>query len=265
MFETHANHCADDVSELDNRALATTGVGAAAARRDNALLAALPVADWALWQAAAETVEVRAGQVLCESGSAAAYVYFPATAIVSLLHLTEDGGSVEVAAIGHEGLVGYTVFMGGHAAASQAVVQSAGRAIRVPARVVRTSFEAGGAVALLLMRHTQALIAEIGQTAACNRHHSLGRQLCRCLLHNLDRAAGNELVMTHELIARLLGVRREGVTAGALKLQQDGLIRYARGRIAVLDRSGLEKRSCECYGLIRGEYQRLLPQAPRFS
>ncbi len=261
MYETQANQCEDSVSDSVRR---TPGV-ISIARRDNALLAALPPAEWARWQAVAETVDLRAGQVLCEPGCAAAYVYFPATAIVSLLHMMEDGGSVEVAAIGHEGLVGYSVFMGGHSAASQAVVQSAGRALRLPASTVKASFEAGGAVTMLLMRYTQALIAEIGQTAACNRHHSLGRQLCRCLLHNLDRAPGNELVMTHELIARLLGVRREGVTAGALKLQQDGLIRYARGHIAVLDRSGLEERSCECYGFIKSEYKRLLPQVPRFS
>ncbi|MBC7942204.1 MAG: Crp/Fnr family transcriptional regulator [Chitinophagaceae bacterium] len=234
-------------------------------RRDNAMLSALPAAEWQRWEPLIEAVELRAGQVLCEPGRAPEHVYFPATAIVSLLHMMEDGGSVEVAAVGREGLVGYSVFMGGNSTASQAVVQSAGRALRLPARAVKASFEAGGPVTMLLLRYTQALIAEIGQTAACNRHHSLGRQLCRCLLHNLDRAPGNQLVMTHELIARLLGVRREGVSERAIKLQQAGLIRYARGHISVLDRPGLEARSCECYGVIRGEYKRLLPQVPQLS
>jgi CRP-like cAMP-binding protein len=259
MFETQAHTGTDTATESDRRAPKPAALN----RQANALLAALPADEWARWQAAAEAVELRAGQVLCEPGSAATHVYFPTTAIVSLLHLLEDGASVEVAAIGREGLVGYSVFMGGQSSASQASVQSAGRAIRVPARTVKASFEAGGAVTLLLMRYTQALIAEIGQTAACNRHHSLGRQLCRCLLHSLDRAPGNELLMTHELIARLLGVRREGVTERAVQLQHDGLIRYARGHIAVLNRPGLEARSCECYGVIKGEYQRLLPQVPR--
>jgi CRP-like cAMP-binding protein len=261
MLETQAKRGADAASGPDR----LTPEPAAVERRDNAWLAALPPGEWSSWQAGAERVALQAGQVLCEPGGAAAYVYFPTTAIVSLLHWLEDGASVEVAAIGNEGLVGHAVFMGGPSVASQAVVQRAGHAIRVPAKAVKASIEAGGAVTLYLMRYTQALMAEIGQTAACNRHHSVGRQVCRCLLHSLDRAPGNELVMTHELIARLLGVRREGVTERALQLQHDGLIRYARGHIAVLDRSGLEEQSCECYGVIKSEYQRLLPQVPRLS
>ena len=229
MLETQAKRSADTDFEPDPH----TPGPAALERRDNAWLAALPPADWARWRATAEGVTLHAGQVLCAPGNAAAYVYFPTTAIVSLLHWLADGASVEVAAIGNEGLVGHSVLLGGASVASHAVVQSAGHAIRVPARAVKASVENGSAVTLHLMRYTQALMTQIGQTAACNRHHSLGRQVCRCLLHSLDRAPGNELLMTHELIARLLGVRREGVTERCLQLQQNGLIRYARGHIAV--------------------------------
>ena len=228
--------------------------------RANALLAAIPRADWLQWGPALEPMDLRAGQVLVEAGRASDHVVFPTTAIVSLLHGTLNGGSSEIAAVGREGLVGFSVFMGGQSTCSEAVVQHAGRAFRLPAKTVQATFKAGGPVTLLLLRYTQALIAQIGQTAACNRHHSVDHQLCRCLLHNLDRTPGNELRMTHELIAHLLGVRREGVTEGALKLAQAGLIRYARGHIAVLDRVGLLKRSCECYEVIKNEYERLVPE-----
>ena len=235
-------------------------VHAIAGRKENALLAALPDADWAMWARELELVELHAGQVVHKAGQEPGHVLFPSTAIVSLLHVTMGGGSAEIAAVGREGLVGFSVFMGGQSTSSEAVVQHAGKAFRLRAKTVRDTFNAGGPVTLLLLRYTQALIAQIGQTAVCNRFHSVDHQLCRCLLHNLDRAPGNELLMTHEFIAHLLGVRREGVTQGALKLQHAGLIRYFRGHIAVLDRVGLQERSCECYAVIKHEYERLVPE-----
>ena len=198
------------------------------------------------------------GQVLYESGRQMSHVYFPATAIVSLLYVMEDGSSAEIAVVGNEGLVGISLFMGGETTPSRAVVQSAGEGWRLRARTVKEEFERPGPVMHLMLRYTQALITQMAQTAVCNRHHSLDQQLCRWLLLSLDRLHGNELVMTQELIANMLGVRREGVTEAALKLQRRGLIRYARGHITVLDRPGLEASTCECYAVVKKEYDRLL-------
>jgi CRP-like cAMP-binding protein len=227
--------------------------------RQNRLLAALPEADWQRWLPELEAVEMPLGQVLYESGSTLSHVYFPATAIVSLLYVMESGASAEIAVVGNEGLVGISLFMGGGSTPSRAVVQSGGHGYRLDASAMSKEFNRAGAAMHLLLRYTQALITQMAQTAVCNRHHSLDQQLCRWLLLSLDRLQGNELVMTQELIANMLGVRREGVTEGALRLQQAGLIRYARGHITVLDRAGLEQRTCECYAVVEKEYERLLP------
>ena len=227
----------------------------------NHLLAALPEAEWQRWQPLLEAVEMPLGQVLYESGSTLSHVYFPTTSIVSLLYVMEDGASAEIAVVGNEGLVGVSLFMGGESTPSRAVVQSAGQGYRLASETIKSEFNRAPVLHLLL-RYTQALITQMAQTAVCNRHHSLDQQLCRWLLLSLDRLQGNELVMTQELIANMLGVRREGVTEAALKLQEAGLIRYARGRIRVLDRTGLEARTCECYAVVKKEYDRLLPATP---
>ncbi|MBS1156914.1 MAG: Crp/Fnr family transcriptional regulator [Proteobacteria bacterium] len=227
--------------------------------RQNHLLAALPDAEWQCWQPQLELVDMPQGQVLYESGETLRYVYFPTTAIVSLLYLMEDGASTEIAVVGNEGIIGISQFMGGESAFSRAVVLSAGQGFRLKAEAMREEFEHAGPVQHLLLRYTQALITQMAQTAVCNRHHSLDQQLCRWLLLSLDRLPDNEIVMTQELIANMLGVRREGVTESALKLQAAGLIRYARGHITVLDRKGLEERACECYAVVKKEYDRLLP------
>ncbi len=198
------------------------------------------------------------GHVLYESGGTLSHAYFPTTAIVSLLGAMENGASSEMAIVGNEGMVGISLFMGGDSTPSRAVVQSSGHCFRLPARTIKQEF-LRAPVLRLLLRYTQALITQMGQTALCNRHHALEQQLCRSLLLSLDRLDGDELMMTQELIASMLGVRREGVTEGALKLQTAGLIRYTRGRIKVLDRAGLERRACECYGVVKAEYDRLLP------
>jgi CRP-like cAMP-binding protein len=229
---------------------------------ENHLLAALPDAEAQRWLPQLERVDMPLGQVLYESGSTLSHVYFPTTAIVSLLYVMENGASAEIAVVGNEGIVGISLFMGGDSTSSRAVVQSAGLGFRLKAQAMKDDFNRAGPVLHLLLRYTQALITQMAQTAVCNRHHSLDQQLCRWLLLSLDRLQGNELVMTQELIANMLGVRREGVTEGALKLQQAGLIRYARGRISVLDRDGLQKRSCECYAVVKREYDRLLPRKP---
>jgi CRP-like cAMP-binding protein len=229
---------------------------------ENNLLAALPEAEWQRWLPQLERVEMPLGQVLYESGGTLSHVYFPTTAIISLLYVMENGASAEIAVVGNEGIVGISLFMGGDSTSSRAVVQSAGLGLRLKAQIMKDDFNRAGPVLHLLLRYTQALITQMAQTAVCNRHHSLDQQLCRWLLLSLDRLQGNELVMTQELIANMLGVRREGVTEGALKLQQAGLIRYARGHISVLDRNGLQKRSCECYAVVKKEYDRLLPQKP---
>ena len=227
----------------------------------NRLLAALPAAEWRRWLPKLEPVDMPLGQVLCESGATMSHVYFPTTAIVSLLYVMENGASAEIAMIGYEGLVGISLFMGGESTPGRAVVQSAGKGYRLTAETIKNEFRRP-AVLHLLLRYTQALITQMAQTAVCNRHHSLDRQLCRWLLLSLDRLEGAELVMTQEVIANMLGVRREGVTAGALKLQNAGLIRYSRGHITVLDRRALELRACECYGVVKKEYDRLLPDRP---
>ena len=227
--------------------------------KSNQLLAALQETDWQRLQPCLEPVEMPLGQVLYESGRPMSHVYFPTTSIVSLLYVMENGASAEIAVVGYEGVAGITLFMGGGTTPSRGVVQSAGMGVRLSAQRIQDEFNRSGPVMHLLLRYTQALIAQMVQTAACNRHHSLDQQLCRWLLLSLDRLPGNELVMTQELIANMLGVRREGVTEAALKLQAAGLIRYARGRITVLDRKGLELRTCECYGVVKHEYDRLLP------
>lgn len=227
--------------------------------RQNQLLATLPEADWKRWKAQLEAVELPLGAVLYEPGATLGHVYFPTTAIVSLLYVMENGASAEIAVVGFEGLVGISLFMGGESTPSRAVVQSAGQGFRMKADVLKDEFKRAPVMHLLL-RYTQALITQMAQTAVCNRHHSLDQQLCRWLLLSLDRLQGSELVMTQELIANMLGVRREGVTEGATRLQKAGLIRYARGRITILDRAGLEERTCECYQVVRDEYRRLLPK-----
>jgi CRP-like cAMP-binding protein len=227
--------------------------------RKNLLLAALPHAELQRWLPQLEAVVMPLGQVIYESGTTLSHVYFPTTAIVSLLYVMENGASAEIAVVGNEGIIGISLFMGGESTSSRAVVQSAGSGFRLKAQMMKNEFNRAGPVLHLLLRYTQALITQMAQTAVCNRHHSLDQQLCRWLLLSLDRLQDNELVMTQELIANMLGVRREGVTEGALKLQQDGLIRYSRGRITVLNRPGLEGRTCECYAVVKREYDRLLP------
>ena len=229
--------------------------------KKNHLLAALPDPEWQRWRSQLELVDLPLGKVLYESGATLSHVYFPIDAIVSLLYVMENGASAEIAMVGNEGLVGISLFMGGESTPSRAVVQSAGQGYRLHAQTMKDEFNRAGPVLHLLLRYTQALITQMTQTAVCNRHHTLDQQLCRWLLLSLDRLQGEDLVMTQELIANMLGVRREGVTEGALSLQNAGLIRYARGHITVLDRKGLEARTCECYGVVRKEYDRLLPDA----
>ncbi|WP_373507913.1 Crp/Fnr family transcriptional regulator [Thiocapsa sp.] len=227
--------------------------------KKNDLLAVLPDAEWKRWQPHLEAFEMPLGQVLYDSGSTLGYVYFPITSVVSLLYVMESGASAEIAVVGNEGMVGVSLFLGGESTPSRAVVRSAGMGIRLKAQVMKTEFNRAGPTMHLLLRYTQALISQIAQTAACNRHHTLDQQLCRFLLLSLDRRQASELRMTQELIGNMLGVRRESVTEAALKLRDAGLVRYARGRIQVLNRQGLEERSCECYGVLRKECERLLP------
>jgi CRP-like cAMP-binding protein len=227
--------------------------------RQNHLLAALPDAEWTRWQPHLEPVLLPLGKSLYESGGKLSHVYFPTTSIVSLLYVMEDGASAEIAVVGNEGLVGVSLFMGGESTTSRAVVQSAGRGFRLRSSVLMQEFNRAGPALHLLLRYTQALITQMAQTAVCNRHHSLDQQLCRWLLLSLDRLKGHDLIMTQELMANMLGVRREGVTEAAGNLQRDGLIEYQRGRIKVLDRKRLELRSCECYAVVKTEYERLLP------
>ncbi len=227
--------------------------------RQNQILAALPPAEWERWRPQLEAVDMPLGKALYESGKTLAHLYFPTTSIVSLLYVMENGSSAEIAIVGREGLVGISLFMGGDSTPSRAVVQSAGRGFRLKADGMMNEFNRSGPVMHLLLRYTQALITQMAQTAVCNRHHTLDQQLCRWLLLSLDRLPTNELVMTQELIANMLGVRREGVTESAGRLQKDGLISYQRGRITVLDRPQLEQRTCECYAVVKREYDRLLP------
>lgn len=227
--------------------------------RQNQLLATLSDLEWHRWRPHLQLVDLSLGQVLCESGRNPPYVFFPTTAIVSLLYMTLNGASAEVAVVGNDGVVGLSLFMGGNATPSQAVVQSAGQGYRLRAQLVRNEMTRGGAVLHMLLRYTQAMIAQVAQTAVCNRYHSIDQQLARRLLLALDRLPTDELAMTQELAANLLGVRREGVTAAAHKLQRAGVIRYNRGHIVVLDRHRLEQCTCECYAVAKKEYDRLLP------
>ena len=228
-------------------------------RSQNHLLAAIPAAEWLRLSRHLEPVDLALGQVLYESGATMTDVYFPTTSIISLLYVMENGSSAEIAVVGNEGLVGVSLFMGGESTPSRAVVQSAGQGFKIDAQVMKDAFNKAGPVMHLLLRYTQALITQMAQTAVCNRHHSLDQQLCRWLLLSLDRLQGADLVMTQELIANMLGVRREGVTEAAMQLQAAGIIRYTRGKISVLDRPSLERRTCECYAVVKKEYDRLLP------
>ena len=231
--------------------------------RQNHLLAALPEADFARLAPHLQLVPMLLGDSLYEPGGQLQHVYFPTTAIVSLLYVMESGSSAEIAGAGNEGMLGIALFMGGDTTPSSAVVQTAGHGYRLPGRVLKEEFNRGGPMQRLLLRYTQALLTQMCQTSACNRHHSIAQQLCRWLLLTLDRLPSNELVMTQELVANALGVRREGVTEAAGHLQAAGCIRYRRGHIAVLDRAGLEARSCECYQVVKTELARLLPDVVR--
>lgn len=226
----------------------------------NQLLSVLPQDVRLRWANEIELVDLPLGTVLYESRAKMDYVYFPEDCIVSLLFVLENGSSTEIAVVGHEGLIGISIFMGGETTPHRAVIQSAGKSFRLPAQFIKEEFHRSSAVMHLLLRFTQALVTQMTQTAACNRHHTLDQQLCRWLLLSLDRLQGSELVMTQELIANMLGVRREGVTLAAANLQAAGLISYTRGRITVLDRPALEARTCECYALVKNEYNRLLPE-----
>lgn len=227
--------------------------------KDNHLLSVLPKAEWERIAPHLVALDMPLGEIVYESGDRLDYVYFPTTAIVSLLYVMEDGASAEIAIVGNEGLIGIALFMGGETTPSRAVVQSAGQAYRLEARLLKEEFRRAGPMQRLLLRYTQALITQMAQTAVCNRHHSIDQQLCRWLLLSVDRLPSNELRMTQELIANMLGVRRSGVTEAAMKLQDAGLIRYSYGHIEVIDRPGLEARVCECYGVVRREFDRLLP------
>ena len=225
----------------------------------NYILAALPTAEFEPLVAHLELVRMRLGEILYEPGGQLQHAYFPTTAIVSLHYVTQSGASTETAGVGNEGVVGISLFMGGDTTPSSAVVQTAGHAYRLKRGLLKQEFNRGGLMHHLLLRYTQALIMQTNQTAACNRHHSVEQQLCRWLLLTLDRLPSNDLVMTQELVASVLGVRREGITEAAGKLQRAGLIRYRRGHIAVLERSGLEAGACECYAVVKKELGRLLP------
>ena len=228
----------------------------------NHTLAALPKAEFERLSPHLELVSLPLGDVLCESGRQLNHVYFPTNSILSLLYVLEDGASAEIAVVGNEGILGISLFMGGDTTPSRAVVQSAGFGFRLKAHIIKTEFNRAGPVLRVLLRYTQALITQMTQTAVCNRHHTIEQQLCRRLLLSLDRLSSNSLTMTQDLIANMLGVRREGVTEAAGKLQRAGLIRYSRGHIDVLDRTGLERRVCECYAVVKLEFDRLLADIP---
>lgn len=232
----------------------------------NHLLNALPEQDYERLKPHLELIELKLGEVLYESGYQMRHAYFPTTTIISLLYVLENGSSAEIAVVGNEGILGIALFMGGNTTPSRAVVQSKGNAYRLKADILLDEFNRGGPSQNLLLRYTQALITQMTQTAVCNRHHTVEQQLCRWLLLSLDRLSGNTLDMTQELIANMLGVRREGVTEAAGRLQREGLIKYCRGHIEVLDRTLLEARVCECYQVVKTEFERLLPdseQRPR--
>lgn len=233
------------------------------ATTQNHLLAAFPTAEYERVAPDLELVQMPLGKVLCESGGRLDHVYFPTTCVVSMQYVLEDGAAAEIAVVGNEGLLGISLFMGGDTTPSRAVVRSAGHAYQLKASLLQQEFSRAGPVLRLLLRYTQALITQMTQTAVCNRHHSIEQQLCRALLLTLDRVSTHSLSMTQELIANMLGVRREGVTEAAGNLQRAGLIRYSRGRIEVLDRPGLERAVCECYGVVKVEFDRLLSDIPR--
>ncbi len=253
-------------SDLPLRPPSSTDVSAMPGSRapkptDNYLLAALPVAVQQRIFPQLQLAEMALGKVLYESGDALRYVYFPTDCIVSLLYVLQDGASAEISVVGNEGLIGIALFMGGETTPSRAIVQSAGFAFRLAGQTLKDEFHRDGDMQLLLLRYTQSLITQMAQTAVCNRHHTLDQQLCRWLLLSLDRLPSSQLTMTQELIANMLGVRREGVTAAAGKLQKLGVIRYLRGQITVLDRPRLESQCCECYAVVKKETDRLLPHA----
>jgi CRP-like cAMP-binding protein len=229
----------------------------------NHLLATFPAAEYGRLAPDLELVAMPLGMVLSESGGRMQYLFFPTTCIVSLLYVLEDGSSAEIGVVGNEGVVGISLFMGGQTTPSRAVVRGSGHGYRIAAAALLREFTLGGAVMRLLLRYTQSLITQMTQTAVCNRHHSLEQQLCRALLLSLDRTSGTNLTMTQELIASLLGVRREGVTEAAGNLQRAGYIRYRRGHIEVLDRAGLERSVCECYSVVKVEFERLMCDLPR--
>ncbi|MFT6955647.1 MAG: CRP-like cAMP-binding protein [Halieaceae bacterium] len=230
--------------------------------QQNQLLAALPADELKRIAPHLELITLKLGKVLYESGGQLKNVYFPTDSIVSLLYVMEDGGSAEIAVVGNEGVLGISLFMGGETTPSRAVVQSAGFGYRLPSKYIKREFKRGGPMMHLLLRYTQALITQMSQTAVCNRHHSVDQQLCRWLLLSLNRLSSNELTMTQELIANMLGVRREGVTLAAGKLRDAGIIEYSRGHIKVLDRIKLEERVCECYAVVKKEFDRLLSDVP---
>jgi CRP-like cAMP-binding protein len=227
----------------------------------NSLFHSIPEDEWVKFLPDLEPVELPLGKVLYESGTKMTHVYFPTSAIVSLLYELENGSSAEIAVVGFEGIVGISTFMGGESTSSRGVVQSAGHGYRMKVNHLLNAFERSKPIEHLLLRYTQALITQMSQTAVCNRHHTLDQQFCRWLLLSLDRLKTNQLDMTQELIANMLGVRREGVTEAALKVQKAGLISYSRGHITIIDRAGLEKRTCECYKVVKEEYDRLLPES----
>lgn len=228
--------------------------------KHNQILCALPTADYERLLPDLELVPMPLGWTLSESGDHVNYLHFPVSGIISLIYDLEDGSSSEIALVGNEGMVGISIYMGGESMPSSTVVQSAGQAYRLNRKIMKREFSTGGKLQHISLLYTQALLAQTSQTAVCNQHHSLDQQLCRWLLMSLDRLHKNNLVITQELIANLLGVRRESITQAASKLQKDGLIEYVRGRITVTDRPKLEERVCECYAKVTGEYQRLLPQ-----
>ena len=230
--------------------------------KDNRLLTALTDVGGQRWRQHLERGDLTLGQVLYEPGRPQRHAYFPTSAIVSLLYRMEGGVSAEFAVVGNEGIVGTSLFLGGGATTSHGSVVIAGQGFRVGAQMMRDEFDRSDSVRHLLLRYTQTLFTQIAQTAACNRHHTIDQQVCGWLLHSLDRLRDSQVVVTHELLASMLGVRREGVTEAAGRLQAAGLIHYVRGHITVLDRAGLERRSCECHAIVKMEYDRLLPQRP---
>jgi CRP-like cAMP-binding protein len=246
----------------------THSLAAASGPRQNRLLGALPTEDYDRLLPDLEPVSLLVGNVVCESGAQMSHALFPTTSIISLQYVMENGSSAEIAGVGNEGLVGVSLFMGGETTLSRSIVQTGGQGYRLRQAVLLDEFNRGGALMRLLLRYTQALITQMSLTAACNRRHALEQQLCRWLLLTLDRLPGNELLMTQELIASMLGVRREGVTEAAGRLQRAGVINYRRGHITVLEREGLNARVCECYDVVKREFDRLLPrqesQAPDY-